>query len=86
MHPFVETGGVFATASTTTSTIAARPPYDTLSSETTPPRLVARPVVGGGFKSYFANGRAFMRSELLTSPDSHGSLRVILRIGAGVDF
>lgn len=49
-------------------------------------RLLIRPVLGGGFKSYFGNGRAFMRSELLMAVDPHGSNHVVLQIGAGVDF
>jgi len=46
----------------------------------------ARPFVGGGFKSYFDNGRAFMRSEFSLFVDTHGTPRGVIRIGAGVEF
>jgi len=46
----------------------------------------ARPFVGGGFKSYFDNGRAFMRSEFAVFVDTHGTPRGVVRIGAGVEF
>ena len=45
-----------------------------------------RPVIGGGFKSYFANGRAFMRTELLLAIGPNGTPHTILQIGSGVDF
>jgi hypothetical protein len=86
VHPYVSAGARFASASTTTEVYSSRSPYGRLSSSTTPDRLEARPIIGGGFKSYFGNGRAFMRSELLMSVDQHGSAHAILQIGAGVDF
>ena len=57
-----------------------------VSTDTTPSRVEMRPVVGGGFKSYFGNGRVFMRTELLMSINPHQSPNAILTIGAGVDF
>jgi hypothetical protein len=84
VHPYVSAGVRFASTTTTTE-VYARSPYGLLSSATTRQTQV-RPVAGGGFKSYFANGRAFMRSELLMSVDPRGSLHAILQIGAGVDF
>jgi len=85
MHPYVVAGARFASHSTTTTTYSARSPFNS-SSVTSPSVLEARPVVGGGFKSYFANGRAFMRSELLMAINPHGSPHAVLTIGAGVDF
>ena len=84
VHPYVSAGARLASTSTTTD-VYARSPYGFLSSATTRQAQV-RPVAGGGFKSYFANGRAFMRSELLVSVDPNGSPHAILQIGAGVDF
>jgi hypothetical protein len=81
------TAGVrLATTSTSTDVYSTRAPYGRLLTTTTPNRVEARPLVGGGFKSYFGNGRAFMRSELAMSIAPHGSLNAILLIGAGVDF
>jgi hypothetical protein len=48
--------------------------------------IQARPFIGGGFKSYFDNGRAFMRSEFSLFVDPHGPPRGVIRIGAGVEF
>ena len=86
VHPYVTAGARFATTSTSTDVYSTRPPYGPLLTTSTPDRLEARPVVGGGFKSYFGNGRAFMRSELAVSIAPHGSSNAILLIGAGVDF
>jgi hypothetical protein len=86
VHPYVSAGARVASTSTTTEVYSSRSPYGLLSSSTTPDHLEARPIIGGGFKSYFVNGRAFMRSELLMSVDQHGSGHAILQIGAGVDF
>lgn len=52
-------------------------------------RVESRPWVGGGFKSYFDNGRAFMRTELSLIVNPNGSpatAHPVLRIGAGFDF
>jgi hypothetical protein len=85
VHPFVEAGARFASSSATT-TSAAIYPYRLLSIQNMPKQVHVRPVIGGGFKSYFDNGRAFMRSELLMSVDPHGPAHAILQIGAGIDF
>jgi hypothetical protein len=86
VHPYVSAGARFASTSTTTEVYSLRFPYGPLSSSTTPDRLEARPIIGGGFKSYFGNGRAFMRSELVMAIAPHGTGNAILLLGAGVDF
>jgi hypothetical protein len=86
VHPYVSVGARFASASTSTTVYSTRSPYQLLSTTETPARFEVRPTIGGGFKSYFGNGRAFMRSELLMSVVPHGSPNTILLIGAGVDF
>jgi len=86
VHPYVTAGARVATTSLSTRAYSTRPPYGLVLISNTPDRLEARPVVGGGFKSYFGNGRAFMRSELVMSIAPHGSANAILMIGAGVDF
>jgi hypothetical protein len=86
VHPYVSAGARFASTSTLTQVYSTRSPYGPLGSSTTPDRLEVRPVVGGGFKSYFGNGRAFMRSELMFSVGPHRTPHAILQIGAGVDF
>jgi hypothetical protein len=82
-HPYVVVGVRLVTLRDTTSIWSY--PSGTFTSSTGPARLAGRPFFGGGFKSYFANGRAFMRSELLLSSGSQG-VHPVLRIGAGVDF
>ena len=85
VHPYLSGGVRFASAHTTTRVQSSRFPY--ASSEVdAPDRLQVRPVVGGGFKSYFANGRAFMRTELLFAIGPNRERHVILQIGSGVDF
>ena len=86
VHPYVSAGARFASASTSTRVYSTRAPYQFLGTFNTPERLQARPTIGGGFKSYFGNGRAFMRSELVMSIAPHGSPNTILLFGAGVDF
>jgi hypothetical protein len=86
VHPYLSAGGRFALTSTSTDVYTTRAPYGRILTTTTPSRLEARPIVGGGFKSYFANGRAFMRSELALSIAPHATSNVILLIGAGLDF
>lgn len=86
VHPYVVGGVRMASASNMTQTFLNVPPYGTSSIQTTPSRLLARPLLGGGFKSYFGNGRAFMRSELLMAIDPHGSSHAVLQLGAGIDF
>jgi hypothetical protein len=84
-HPYVTSGLLLAWLSGTQRTYATSPVYQLLSTETFS-TIQARPVIGGGFKSYFDNGRAFVRSELLMAIDPHGPPHALLRIGAGVDF
>jgi hypothetical protein len=86
VHPYLSAGARFASTSTETEVYSTRSPYGLLRSSTAPDRLEVRPVVGGGFKSYFGDGRAFMRSELLLSVGPHGTPHAILQFGAGVDF
>jgi hypothetical protein len=85
LHPYVVGGARFGSHSTTTTVYSPRF-SNVVSSVTSPSVLEARPVVGGGFKSYFGNGRAFMRSELLMAINPHGSPHAVLTIGVGVDF
>ena len=87
VHPYVSGGARFASSFTTTSTstYSLRGAYQYVS-VTGPDRLQARPVLGGGFKSYFGNGRAFMRTELLVTIGPSGTPHTILQIGSGVDF
>jgi hypothetical protein len=83
VHPFISGGARFATTSTTTVISAPRSPTQFI---TAPDRLEVRPVIGGGFKSYFDNGRVFMRTELLMSIRPDGLVHPVLQIGAGIDF
>ena len=85
VHPYVVGGLRAASVSERITTWTTGAPY-TGFTETGPNRLLTRPVAGGGFKSYFGNGRAFMRSELLMTVDPHGSPHAVLTVGAGVDF
>jgi len=85
VQPYVTAGVRFASTSTSTMVSSARPPYSSLVFDS-PYRIEARPLFGGGFKSYFGNGRAFMRSELLVAVGPGGTARAVLQIGAGVDF
>ena len=86
VHPYIFGGARLATVSETIDTISTRSPYLRIGTETRSPHLEGRPIIGGGFKSYFANGRAFMRTDLLLSIDPRGESRPILQLGAGVDF
>jgi hypothetical protein len=85
VHPYVSVGARVASAYATSTTYSLRAPYQGVTTSTGT-HVEIRPVLGGGFKSYFGNGRAFMRSELITAIDPHGSPHAILTIGAGVDF
>jgi opacity protein-like surface antigen len=85
VHPYLSAGVRFASAHITTRVQSNRPPYLSSTADA-PDRLQVRPVIGGGFKSYFANGRAFMRTELLLSVGPNGIRHAILQIGSGVDF
>jgi hypothetical protein len=86
VHPYVSAGARVASVSTSTRLYSTRSPYQSLGTFDTPERLQVRPTIGGGFKSYFGNGRAFMRTELLMSIAPHRSPNTVLLIGAGVDF
>jgi len=84
VHPYVSAGARLVWFS------ESRQPYSSsfqlLSAETLPSGLRAQPFVAGGFKSYFNNGRVFMRSELLMIVAPPGASHQVLRIGAGIDF
>jgi hypothetical protein len=86
VHPYLTGGTRVAWISETTEERSTTSPYRIVTTSHAPDRAEARPVLGGGFKSYFDNGRVFMRTELLLVVDIHGTSRPILRIGAGVDF
>ena len=85
VHPYVSAGARFASTYSNTITYSTRPPYQQVITSTQS-HVEARPEIGGGFKSYFGNGRAFMRTELLMAVNPHGSPHAILTVGAGVDF
>jgi len=85
-HPYVVGGLRFASVSDSIQTRSNMSPYQILSLMTTAAQVQARPIMGGGFKSYFDNGRAFMRSELLLAVSPDGSGHAVLHVGAGVDF
>jgi hypothetical protein len=85
-HPYLVFGIRMVSATTTTTTGTVYPNYAVTSMRTEGPRLEAKPVFGGGFKSYFENGRVFMRSEFLCATGLSGSRHIVVRIGAGVDF
>jgi hypothetical protein len=84
-HPYVSAGARFASAYDVTTVQSSRFPYGSVITSS-PEKLEVRPVIGGGFKSYFANGRAFMRTELLLAIGPNGSAHAILQFGSGVDF
>ncbi len=85
VHPYIAGGVRVASAFERTRITSSTFPYAS-STVTKPATLAARPVLGGGFKSYFDNGRAFMKSELLMAVGPHGSAHAVLTIGAGIDF
>jgi len=84
VHPYVSGGARFASAYDVTTVQSTRFPYGSVITST-PEKLEVRPVIGGGFKSYFDNGRAFMRSEMLVVC-APGGPHAVLQIGWGVDF
>jgi len=49
-------------------------------------RAEVRPVFGLGAKTYFSNGRWYMRPEVALAIGSTGGKRVLVRIGLGLDF
>ena len=84
-HPYVSAGaqiGWFSTVRDTSRPAQFGPPL----SEHIGDSVEGRPFVAAGFKSYFDNGRAFMRSEFAIFADTQGTLRGVVRIGAGVEF
>ena len=84
-HPYVAGGaqiGWFTSQRWTERTSSYGPPVV----ERIGGSVEARPFVGGGFKSYFDNGRAFMRSEFSLFVDPRGTPHGVIRIGAGVEF
>jgi hypothetical protein len=86
VHPYLVGGARFASYTTATTTYLPKAPY-TETTVTGPAAFDTRPTIGGGFKSYFGNGRAFMRTELLMAVNPHGGApHVVLTFGAGVDF
>jgi hypothetical protein len=88
-HPFVS-GGVrlaWLSTTTTTSTHLSGPPYSTLSSTSTSGTTFdIRPTAAVGAKTYFANGRLFMRPEVLLVVDREGTPRAMVRVLVGSDF
>lgn len=85
VHPYIVGGARFASYTTTTTIFLPRAPY-TMTTVAGRAALDTRPTIGGGVKSYFGNGRAFMRTELLMAVNPHGAQHAVLTIGAGVDF
>jgi hypothetical protein len=85
VQPYLLGGLRLASTYTNTTTYLAHAPYSSTIAST-PARIEARPVLGGGFKSYFGNGQAFMRTEISVAVNPSGSPHVIVLIGAGVDF
>jgi hypothetical protein len=85
VHPYLSAGVRFASARITTTVESSRPPYPSATIQASD-RLLVRPIVGGGFKSYFTNGRAFMRTELMLVVGANGTPHAILQFGSGVDF
>lgn len=59
--------------------------YPVEPSERRSTRLLMRPYVAGGFKSYF-NERVFVRPEIATAFNSDGASQWTFRVGFGVDF
>ena len=84
-HPYVIAGMRIASVSEISRTYSGSS-LRLLSTTTLPSHLEGRPIFGGGFKSYFDNGRAFMRSELVLAIGPQGASHPVLRFGAGVDF
>jgi hypothetical protein len=85
VHPYVTAGARFASAHDIITVQSNKFPYESVITST-PEKLEVRPVVGGGFKSYFDNGQAFMRSEVLIAVGPNGARNVVLQVGWGVDF
>lgn len=84
-HPYLSVGGQIGWLEIVRKTESRTSPF-TVTSETIGRSVEARPFVAAGFKSYFDNGRAFMRSELGVFVDPKGRPRAVIRIGAGAEF
>src|SRR5262245_28418118 len=83
-HPYVSVGAQIGWTETVRETSRSNP--FSFVSETIGRSVEARPFVGAGFKSYFDNGRAFMRSELSVFVDPKGTPRAVIRTGVGFEF
>jgi hypothetical protein len=99
-HPYVAAG--VQTAWVSDAILKFPPESPPIATQQTPYRTKVRPIVGVGFKSYFANGRAFIQPELRVAvvPEGRGfqfssdpalqrsviTARAALQIGAGFDF
>jgi hypothetical protein len=84
-HPYLSVGAQTGWLETVRATESRTNPSGVIT-ETVARSVEARPFVAAGFKSYFDNGRAFMRSELGVFVDPKGAPRAVIRIGAGVEF
>jgi len=84
-HPYVSVGAQIGWTETVRDTVRTVNPYSFVT-ETIARSVEARPFVASGFKSYFDNGRAFMRSELAVFVDPKGTPRAVIRIGVGFEF
>ncbi len=101
-HPYVAAGAQAAWVSDAILKFAPTSSQGWIPTQQTPYRTEVRPIVGVGFKSYFANGRAFIQPELRMTVLPYGrgfefgpepalqrtgvSPRSALQIGAGFDF
>jgi hypothetical protein len=86
VHPYVTAGARFASTSTLTKVYSNGLGYPLVLEDNSPNRIQVRGLIGGGFKSYFGDGRTFMRSELLVAIDPSGTAHAVLQLGVGVDF
>jgi outer membrane protein with beta-barrel domain len=89
-HPYVSGGAriglieVHSTRQAETHT-QNRISYSVSALDSTDTRVIVRPVIAAGYKSYF-NKQTFLRTELQTSLAEDGRLLPALRIGFGFDF
>jgi hypothetical protein len=83
-HPYVSVGAQIGWLETVHDTTRTNP--FSVMTETVARSVEARPFVGSGFKSYFDNGRAFMRSELAVFIDPKGTPHAVIRTGFGFEF
>jgi len=85
VHPYVAASLAMSPFESIETTYA-QPLYRPVSTRSLGTAIDTRAILAGGFKSYFDNGRAFMRSELGVSVGRGGPAYAVVRIGAGVDF